>query len=137
MTYQTIHHGDLIITEKNAKIYTNLERVTGYVDIREGATFIASVLAKSDYIYVREGATFIAPMLNPEIEIFREIFEFSGRVLFASQKGNYKSGCNGPWSAAVCKKMAKVFGEEYGDEIKEQFLSAINKHEAEINGAEK
>lgn len=102
--------------------------------VRKKAILTAPALEKSGSVHVREGATFIAPALNPEIELFREISEFSGRILFASKKGNYRSGCKGPWSAAVCKEMASELGEEYGEENKKQFLSAIKKHEAEIKG---
>jgi hypothetical protein len=94
----------------------NLLTVSGYVYVREGATFTAPALVKSGYVYVSKGATFTAPALvevsgyvdvskgatftapklvNKEL-IFYEIAS-SGHVLFANRTC-CKSGCRGPFS---------------------------------------
>ena len=57
----SLFRGDLRITSNMQ--HGTLAEVSGYVDVREGATFTAPVLAKSGYVDVREGATFTAPVL--------------------------------------------------------------------------
>ncbi|WP_298118067.1 hypothetical protein [Flavobacterium sp.] len=55
--------GNLTITKENQENYKDVIEVSGYVDVQEGATFTAPVLAKSGSVYVRQGATFTAPVL--------------------------------------------------------------------------
>jgi len=59
------HRGDLIITLQNQKDFADLTEVSGYVDVRQGATFTAPALTEvSGYVDVRQGATFTAPALK-------------------------------------------------------------------------
>ncbi len=53
-----------------------LTEVSGYVDVREGATFEAPALTKSGYVYVYKGATFEAPALTEVGE-----FKYNGKFL--------------------------------------------------------
>ena len=55
--------GNLIILLDDTRDFSELSEVSGYVYVREGATFSAPVLSEvSGYVYVREGATFSAPL---------------------------------------------------------------------------
>jgi len=58
------HYGDLIVTIENQNDFNELTEVSGYVDVRQSATFTAPALQKSGYVYVRQGATFTAPALT-------------------------------------------------------------------------
>ncbi|WP_316745154.1 hypothetical protein, partial [Pedobacter antarcticus] len=58
------HNGNLIITTENQTSYKKLTEVSGYIDVRQGATLTAPALTKSGSIYVRQGATLTAPALT-------------------------------------------------------------------------
>ena len=59
------HEGNLIITAENAAQYAALVEVTGWLDVREGATLTAPALVEvTGGLYVSEGATLTAPNLK-------------------------------------------------------------------------
>ena len=58
-----VWHGDLNISENSKLELPHLAEVTGSVDVQQGATFTAPVLAKTGSVYVQQGATFTAPVL--------------------------------------------------------------------------
>ena len=63
--------GNLIVTKENQKYFKNLTEISGYIDVRQGATFTTPNLTKiSGSIYVHQGATFIAPNLTKSDSIY-------------------------------------------------------------------
>ena len=58
------HAGNLLITAKNIIDYSAVTQVTGWLDVRKGATLTAPALTTTGGLVVREGATLTAPLLK-------------------------------------------------------------------------
>lgn len=98
-----------------------LTKVSGSVDVREGASLTAPALVESGGVDVGEGASLTAPALVADI--YYEISN-SGYVLFANSEF-YKAGCRGPFKAD--KALAHW---DRKDVRAVDFTKAIKAHEA-------
>ena len=75
------HAGNLTITIDNQDQYQELTEVSGWIEVREGATFNAPALIEvSGVVYVYEGATFNAPAL---IEVSGVVYVYEGATFNA------------------------------------------------------
>ena len=99
------HEGNLIVTKDNSEYASTVTSVGGY-------------------LYVRADGKLTAPLLRFDGEAYTEIAS-SKYVLFAGDKGHYRAGCQGPFTAdeAIAHWNRK-------DERAVIFTAAINANEA-------
>jgi len=91
------HEGNLIITKYNAADFAALTSVGGDLSVRADAQ-LPALTSVGGYLYVEADGKLSAPLLAFDGEKYTEIAR-SDYVLFSGDKGNFRAGCHGPFTA--------------------------------------